>query len=67
MDELSRLRGSYTKGKQEGIEEGIEKGREEEKIAMVKRLLAERVDPEVLAKTSGLPLEQVRKLITPQS
>ncbi|MDR1883414.1 MAG: hypothetical protein LBR26_11640 [Prevotella sp.] len=67
MDELSRLRGSYTKGKQEGIKKGIEKGREEEKITMVKRLLAERVDVEIIAKTSGLPLEQVRKLIEPQA
>jgi predicted transposase/invertase (TIGR01784 family) len=54
MDEIARMRGSYFQGEQVGIKKG--------KIEMAQRLLAEDIDPEIIAKTSGLSLEQVQNL-----
>jgi hypothetical protein len=43
---------------QRGIERGIEKGKEE----MARNLLANGVSPDVIAKSAGLPVEQIRSL-----
>jgi hypothetical protein len=46
-------------GKLEGIETGIEKG----KLEVARNLLADGFAPDVIAKSAGLPLDQVQKLI----
>jgi predicted transposase/invertase (TIGR01784 family) len=50
MDELARMRGSYSKGRQE------------EKVEVAQNLLSLGVDPETVAKASGLALEKIQEL-----
>ena len=50
-----------------GMEKGMEKGEEkgEEKIArMVRNLIANGISPDIIAQSAGLPVEQVRMLIS---
>ena len=44
------------------IETERAEGREEERITMARKLKALNVDPEIIAKASGLSIEQIRKL-----
>ena len=44
------------------IETERAQGREEERITMARKLKALNVDPEIIAKASGLSIEQIRKL-----
>jgi predicted transposase/invertase (TIGR01784 family) len=46
------------KGRQEGREEGRQEGRREVIIEMAKNLLANGVSPEIIAKSSGLSLDE---------
>ena len=50
-------------GRAEGIAEGMEKGRTEERLATAKRFLAMGLSPEQVAQGSGLPLNEVMKLM----
>jgi predicted transposase/invertase (TIGR01784 family) len=50
------------KVEQRGIEIGIEKGIEKGKEEMARSLLANGVSPDVIAKSAGLPVEQIRAL-----
>ncbi|MDR1481097.1 MAG: hypothetical protein LBI74_00555 [Synergistaceae bacterium] len=59
MDERSRMRGEYNKGKMEGIEEGMERG----KLEVARNLLAEGMSPEVIARSVKLPIEKISKLM----
>ncbi|MDR1873709.1 MAG: hypothetical protein LBQ90_01665 [Synergistaceae bacterium] len=49
--------------KQSGIEEGMEKGMEKGKLEMARNLLADGVSPDIIARSAGLPPEQIRSLI----
>jgi predicted transposase/invertase (TIGR01784 family) len=44
------------------FKEGKKEGRQEERLQMAHRLLKEGVKPEIIAKASGLPLAEVKKL-----
>jgi len=48
--------------KEEGIQIGIEQGREEEKRQIVRNMLAEDLDPDLVAKITGLTAEEVRAM-----
>jgi hypothetical protein len=49
-------------GRAEGREEGRGEGREEEQIKMAKNLLAHGIDPVIIAESSGLALDKIRKI-----
>ncbi|MDX5462032.1 MAG: hypothetical protein O7157_00410 [Wolbachia endosymbiont of Tetragnatha montana] len=54
------------KGRQEGIQIGHKKGREEgekqAKIAVAKEMLADKMDINIIAKFTGLPVSEIEKL-----
>ena len=45
-----------------GIQEGRQEGRQEEKIEVARNFLREKTPVEIVAKATGLPLEEVRRL-----
>jgi predicted transposase YdaD len=49
-------------GREEGWEKGRERGREEEQRKMTKNLLAHGIDPVIIAESSGLALDEIRKI-----
>ena len=49
-------------GIKEGIKEGIKKGNEQAKIDMVKKMLKENVDTDIITKVSGLTKEEIAEL-----
>ena len=46
----------------DGLEKGVHKGSKETKIAIAKALLKQKVDIEVIVKSTGLLKEEVEKL-----
>ena len=46
----------------QGIAQGMDKGRKEERIIMAANLKALNIDPETIAKVSGLSIDQIRNL-----
>jgi predicted transposase/invertase (TIGR01784 family) len=58
MDQRDRLNASRDEGRQEGIEEGILKGKEETARAMKK----EGMDPETIARITGLTEAKIKRL-----
>ncbi|WP_375333333.1 Rpn family recombination-promoting nuclease/putative transposase [Candidatus Tisiphia endosymbiont of Xenochironomus xenolabis] len=50
------------KGREEGIEKGREEGREENAIAIAKKMLKEGYPMEAISKLTGLTLEKIKKL-----
>ena len=49
-------------GRAEGIMEGIEKGREEGRIEAARNMLADEISIDLVAKYTGLSIEQVKEL-----
>ena len=49
-------------GREEGHEEGLEQGREEERRAIARNMLSEGLDPDIIAKTTGLTLTEIQTL-----
>jgi predicted transposase/invertase (TIGR01784 family) len=47
----------------EGIKEGVKEGIGEGKREMAKELLANGVPPDIIAKSAGLPLDQIKGLM----
>ena len=52
----------YTEGRTDGIAEGITQGRTAGKLEAARNLIAEGDSPEKVARCTGLPLGEVRKL-----
>ena len=50
------------KGRKEGREEGIAKGRAENAIEMARKFKEDGIDPAIIAKNSGLSIEEVEAL-----
>ena len=50
------------KGRKEGIAEGEVKGRKEQAIEMARKLKEEGFDPAIIAKNSGLSIEEIEAL-----
>ena len=61
-DEAAGLKSARRKGIEEGIQQGIEKGIEKEKIATAKKMLAEKIDIELIMKITELTKEEIEKL-----
>jgi predicted transposase/invertase (TIGR01784 family) len=57
-DEADRRQGAYSQGRIDGVEEG----RQEEKIEVACNLLREKMPVELVAKGTGLSLEEVERL-----
>ena len=53
---------STEKGRQEGMEKGREEGREEGRREIARKALADGADSKLVAKITGLPLAEVKKL-----
>ena len=51
-------------GLEQGIKEGLEQGMHQNAVETAKKLLAEGIAPEMIAKCCSLPLEEVLKLKT---
>ncbi|WP_181592706.1 Rpn family recombination-promoting nuclease/putative transposase [Paenibacillus sp. YN15] len=49
-------------GLREGIEKGIEQGIEKGKLQVVRHMLAERLDPALIAKVTGFSLDEINRL-----
>ena len=66
-DEVTRMEGSYEKGKLEGIAEARAEARAEAeakgKLEVAMNLLAEGLEVPLVVKTTGLPEAEVRRLI----
>jgi len=66
MDHDSFLADARSEGLEEGLEkgwaEGRETGRAEEKIEVARNLLQEKTPVELIAKATGLTLEEIRRL-----
>ncbi len=60
-EEIYRNEGKK-EGKEEGLNEGIQLGRREEKIEMAKVMKQEKVSITIIAKASGLSIEEIKKL-----
>jgi len=56
------MKNGLKKGKEEGLEEGIEKGAKEKQIEIVKVLIANGVDIEIIISSTGLSREEIDKL-----
>jgi predicted transposase/invertase (TIGR01784 family) len=69
-DEAAKIKTAHRKGIAEGIAEGITKGIAEgitkgeakERIGIAKNLLGMNLAPADIAKATGLPLEEIKKL-----
>ena len=63
---IDAMKKGFRKGIEEGIEkgreEGIEKGREEGQIGMAVQLLKLGISPEIIARSSSLPLQRIEEL-----
>ena len=60
IEEIAAVR--YKEGHEEGHEEGREEGRKDERIIIAGNLLSEGSPPEFVQKTTGLSLEEIKKL-----
>nr|WP_279512459.1 PD-(D/E)XK nuclease family transposase [Candidatus Thiosymbion oneisti] len=56
------LKNSIDTAREEGIEKGIEKGRREEKIMIAGKLKQQNIPPEIISRSTGLPIEEIEKL-----
>ena len=61
-DEAANLKCARRKGIEEGIQQGIEKGIEKQKIETAKKMLAEKIDIELIMKITELTKEEIEKL-----
>jgi predicted transposase/invertase (TIGR01784 family) len=74
MDERTRIKGARIEGREEGREEGLEEGRKEGReegrkegerekaLEMARNLLACGVDVDIIAESSGLPLDEIKAI-----
>ena len=52
----------HKEGREEGIAEGIAKGRAENAIEMARKFKEDGIDPAIIAKNSGLSIEEIEAL-----
>ena len=62
LNEISALSYTEEKGVKKGIEQGIEKGAKQEKIEIAKNLIQKGLDDDFIIETTGLSIEEVRKI-----
>ena len=56
------LEAGIAEGREAGLAEGLEKGREEERLEMARKMLAEGIPVGVVVKCSGLSAEEISSL-----
>ena len=56
------MKSTYSEGKNDGIKEGLKQGIKEQKITIAKNMLAEKIDIHIIAKTTGLTIEEIENL-----
>ena len=60
------MKSMYSEGKNDGIKEGIKEGLKqgirEPKIIIAQNMLAEKIDIQIIAKTTGLTIEEIENL-----
>jgi len=61
-DEINALRTAEMKGEKRGIEKGREEGKKEKAIEIAKNLLNAGVDIETISNSTGLDIEEIKKL-----
>ena len=61
-DYTSGLLAAERRGLEKGIEQGLEQGMLQKAIETAKKLLAEGISPEMIAKCCSIPLEEVKVL-----
>ena len=52
----------FEKGIEQGVEQGMEQGSKKEKIEIAKKLLEEKVDINIISKTTGLTIEELKTI-----
>lgn len=62
QDERGAITYAHEKGRQEGREEGREEGRQEAALASARKMLADGLSPETVAKYTGLLIEEIKSL-----
>ena len=62
IDQIATTAFAVEKAKEEGKDEGRAEGRAEGKIETAKAMLEDNVSPEMVAKYTGLSLEEIAKL-----
>ena len=67
IDEANKIKEEFRKsvleeGKKEGFEKGIEQGMEEKSAQIVKNMLKENLDIEIISKVTGLTLQEIEKI-----
>jgi predicted transposase/invertase (TIGR01784 family) len=60
--EANSLKKAEARGREEGRQEGRLEGRQEEKIEMAKKMLAKKIDINLVSETTGLSVEELGKL-----
>jgi len=61
-DELTMKNAARREGRAEGLKEGIAEGKHKKAVEDARNFLAEGISPEIIAKCTGLPFEEVQKL-----
>ena len=51
------------KGLEKGMAQGLEKGRSTERLDMARRMKADKLPPETIAKYTQLSIEEIEKLV----
>lgn len=59
------FRQKWEDGRDEGHKEGRKEGREERDLEVARKLLSMKLNPNVVAEGTGLPLERVQSLALP--
>ena len=58
---------AFEEGVRQGLEQGMERGLYEARIENAKAMLADGMEPNLVAKYTGLPLEKILELSKPES
>ena len=62
LNEISALSYAEEKGIKQGIKQGIEQGAKNEKIEIAKKLIQNGLDNELISKSTGLSIKEVKEI-----
>ena len=60
--EATGMEKGLKKGREEGREEGLKKGREEEKREIVRSMIAQNLDDDIITCTTGMPMARIQAM-----
>ncbi|WP_279120184.1 hypothetical protein [Bacteroides acidifaciens] len=61
-DIVNAVNTARKEGHEKGLEEGLKKGREEEKTEIVRKMKSDGLSDDVIAKYTGLPIEEIERI-----